>query len=394
MTSGAESRIIESMEQKIYFDHAATTPLDKRALEKMLPYFCETFGNADSPHALGRKAMGGVDEARDTLARLLHANKNEVYFTSGGTEADNWAFIGGARAKRKEGRTEVVLSAIEHHALLSAAQRLEREGFTVRYLPVNEGGMVEVNEIENAVSERTAIVALMAANNETGVLQPIADAEKIAHKYGALFFVDAVQYAPYMPIDVKETGVDLLALSAHKFYGPKGVGALYIRSGVRIEKLIGGGEQERGLRGGTLNVPAIVGMATAYALAREEMEENNRKLAALSRLFVSEMTAIDGVTRNGCGENALPSVVNLHIDGVENTSFLFNMDLHGVCLAAGSACASASVKPSHVLTAMGMNERDARESVRFSFGKNNTEEEVRQGVALAKAFIDKLREKK
>ncbi len=381
------------MDKKIYFDHAATTPLDKRVLEYMTPYFCESFGNADSPHAFGRKAMGGVDDARDTIARLIGAQKNEVYFTSGGTEADNWALIGGARAMKKTGRTEVVLSTIEHHALLSAAQRLEEEGFTVRYLPVNEGGMVEVNAIENALSERTAIVALMAANNETGVLQPIAEAEKLAHAKGALFFTDAVQYAPYKRIDVKAMNVDMLAFSAHKFYGPKGVGALYIKNGVRIEKLVGGGEQERGLRGGTLNVPAIVGMAKAYELACQEMEENGKKLAALSEKFVTELASVGGITRNGREDNALPSVVNLRLAGVENTSFLFNMDLNGVCLAAGSACASASVKPSHVLTAMGLREEAAKESVRFSFGKNNTEEEVARGAALAKAFIEKLRKK-
>ncbi len=381
------------MDKKIYFDHAATTPLDKRVLESMTPYLCETFGNADSPHAFGRSAMHGVDEARDTIARWIGAQKNEVYFTSGGTESDNWALIGGARAKKKEGRTEIVLSAIEHHALLSSARRLEEEGFTVRYLPVNEGGMVEVNEIENAVSEKTAIVALMAANNETGVLQPIGEGAKIAHAKGALFFTDAVQYAPYYPIDVKAMGVDLLAFSAHKFYGPKGVGMLYIKNGVRMEKLVGGGEQERGLRGGTLNVPAIVGMGKAYEIARREMEENTQKLSALSHLFLTELATVGGITRNGRGENALPSVVNLRIEGVENTAFLFNMDLKGVCLAAGSACASASVKPSHVLTAMGLFEEEARQCVRFSFGKDNTEAEILRGVALAKGFIEKLREK-
>ncbi len=382
------------MKKIIYFDNAATTPLDMRALEAMLPYLQENFGNPDSPHAYGRRAMRGVDDARDSIARLIHANKNEVYFTSGGTEADNWALMGGARAKKKEGRTEVVLSAIEHHALLSAAERLEKEGFTVRYLPVNEGGMVEASAIERAVSERTAIVALMAANNETGVLQPIEQGVEIAHKNGALFFTDTVQYAPYMPIDVKELNVDMLAFSSHKFYGPKGAGVLYIKNGVRIEKLIGGGEQERGLRGGTLNVPAIVGMAKAYALAREEMDENNRKLASISRLFLQQLSSVAGITRNGEVEKRLPSVVNLRFDGVENTAFLFNMDLQGVCLAAGSACASASVKPSHVLTAMGLDERKAKESVRFSFGKGNTEEEILLGAKYAKEFIEKLREKK
>ncbi len=379
------------MEQRIYFDYAATTPLHKKALEKMMPYLTDCFGNADSPHAHGRKTMGAVDDARDTIAKLIGANKNEVYFTSGGTEADNWALIGGALAKKKEGKNEVVISAIEHHALLSSAERLEKAGFVVRYLPVNEGGMVEPSEIEKAVNEHTAIVALMAANNETGVLQPIDKAQEIAHAHGALFFTDAVQYAPYRRIDVKKMNVDMLAFSGHKFFGPKGVGVLYIKNGVRIEKLVGGGEQERGLRGGTLNVPNIVGIATAYDIACQNMDENNQKVAALASLFMAKIAHVSGVKRNGCGDNALPSVLNLHFDGVENTSFLFNMDLRGVSLAAGSACASASVKPSHVLTAMGLSEKKAKESVRFSFGKDNTEEEILKGAALTAEFIEKLR---
>ena len=382
------------MENRIYFDNAATTPLDKRALDKMLPYLTECFGNADSPHAFGRKAMGAVDEARDTVASLINANKNEVYFTSGGTEADNWAVIGGAMAKRKEGRNEIVVSAIEHHAVLSAVERLEKAGFVLRYLPVNAGGMVEISDIENAVNEHTAIVILMAANNETGVLQPIKEAEKIAHKFGAFFFVDAVQYAPYKKIDVKEMNVDMLSFSAHKFHGPKGVGVLYVKNGVRIEKLVGGGEQERGLRGGTLNVAGIVGLATAYQITCQEMEETNAKLLAFKSLFMEKLACVDGITRNGTGDNALPSVLNLRFEGVENTSFLFNMDLHGVCLAAGSACASASVKPSHVLIAMGLTEREARQSVRFSFGKCNNEEEITRGAVLTAEFIKKLREGK
>ena len=379
------------MEQKIYFDHSATTPVDKRVAEKMLPYFTEIFGNADSPHAFGRASMRAVDEARDKIAQLINANPSEVYFTSGGTEADNWAMIGGAWAKRKEGKTEIVLSSIEHHALLSSAERLEKEGFTVRYLPVNEGGMVEPSSLEEAINEKTAIVCLMTANNETGVLQPIEKAEEIAHRNGALFFTDAVQYAPYMEIDVKKMKVDMLSFSSHKFYGPKGVGVLYIKSGVKVEKLVGGGEQERGMRGGTLNVPAIVGMAKAYEIACAEREEANEKLRMLSAKFLQELAPIAGITRNGAQDNALPCVLNLRFEGVENTAFLFNMDLNGVCLSAGSACASASVKPSHVLTAMGLTEKQAKESVRFSFGKNNTEEEILQGAKLTAKFIEKLR---
>ncbi len=378
------------MDERIYFDHAATTPLDKQVLEKMLPYFTDSFGNADSPHSFGRKAMAAVDSARDCLAELLNAKKNEVYFTSGGTESDNWALIGGARANRKQGKTRVVLSAIEHHALLSAAERLQKEGFEIVYLPVNKGGRVELNALQSAITEDTAIVAFMAANNETGVLQPVKEAAKIAKGKGALFFTDAVQAAPYMPIDVKEWGVDMLSLSAHKFYGPKGVGALYIRSGVKVEKLVGGGEQERGLRGGTVNVPSVVGMAVAYALARESMQKDNEKLAVLSRRFLRELDGLAGVVRNGDLE-ALPSVLNLRFEGVSNTALLYNLDLCGIAVAAGSACASASVKPSHVLTAMGLDERAAKESVRFSFGKNNTESQIVAGARRVAELVTKLR---
>ncbi|MBQ8322902.1 MAG: cysteine desulfurase [Clostridia bacterium] len=379
------------MKQTIYFDHAATTPLDRRVLEKMLPYFMENFGNADSPHAFGRKAMSAVDSARDKIAELINARKNEVYFTSGGTESDNWALLGGAYAKRREGKTHIVVSAIEHHAVLSAAERLEKEGFTVTYLPVNEGGRVETNALENAITPNTALVCLMAANNETGVLQPVGEAERLAHAVGALFFTDAVQLAPYAPVDVKKLNADMLAFSAHKFYGPKGVGVLYIKNGVKIEKLVGGGEQERGLRGGTVNVPAVVGLAEAYALARAETEETNAKLRRRKELFLKEISALDGVHINGDSENALPSVLNLRFDGVENTAFLYAMDLKGVCLAAGSACASASVKPSHVLTAMGLTEQQAKNSVRFSFGKNNTEAEILRGAELTKETVERLR---
>ena len=391
MTISAKSGIIITMNHAIYLDHAATTPLDQDVLEKMLPYFTEHFGNADSPHARGRKALAAVDEARDKIAALLGAKSNEVYFTSGGTEADNWAVLGGAYARRAEKRTHVVVSAIEHHAVLSAAQRLEKEGFSVTYLPVDKGGRVSLSDVAAAVSDKTALVAVMAANNETGVIQPVKEIGEIAKARGALFFSDAVQAAPYMPIDVNALGADMLAFSGHKFYGPKGIGALYIRGGVRVEKLVGGGEQERGLRGETVNVPSVVGFAAAYEKATADMAKNNAKLQTLSARFMREISSLAGVERNGNAENALPSVCNLRFKGVENTAFLYNMDLRGIALAAGSACASASVKPSHVLTAMGLTEREAKESVRFSFGKNNTEEEIVQSAKATAEVIERLR---
>lgn len=379
------------MENRIYLDHAATTPMDKEVFEYIAPYYTEFFGNADSPHAVGRKAMGAVDLARDTVAELICAKASEVYFTSGGTEADNWAILGGARAKRKEGKTQVIVSAIEHHAALFAAETLEKEGFEVVYLPVNSKGEVELCELEKVLSQNTALVAMMTANNETGVLQPVQEASRMAHAYDALFFTDAVQAAPYMEINVQEWGVDMLSFSGHKFYGPKGCGVLYIKSGVAVEKLVGGGEQERGLRGGTLNVPSVVALAKAYEKTVQGLSQSNEKLKALSALFMQEISVLDGVTRNGNSENALPSILNLRFAGVENTAFLYNMDLQGVCLAAGSACASASVKPSHVLTAMGLSEAQAKESVRFSLGRRNTEEEIKKAARLTVETVRRLR---
>ena len=376
---------------RIYFDHAATTPVDSEVLEKMIPYFCEKFGNADSPHAVGRKAMNAVDFARDKVAELLHAKPNEIYFTSGGTEADNWALISGAYAMREQGRDRVIISSIEHHAVLATAEKLEREGFKITRLPVNEKGEIQTEDLSAEIDEKTGLVAVMAANNETGVLQPVERLCQIAKDFGALFFTDAVQYAPYMPIDVKALGVDMLSLSSHKFYGPKGCGVLYIRGGVKTKGLIVGGEQERGLRGGTTNVPAVVGLAVALEKNTLDMQANNEKIRALRELFLREISTLDGVMINGDTEKSLPAVLNVRFKGVNNADFVYNMDLRGVSLAAGSACASASIKPSHVLTAMGLNETQARESVRFSFGKDNTAEEIVRGAELTKETVERLR---
>lgn len=375
--------------ERIYLDHAATTPLDNEILEKMLPYFTEEFGNPNSPHGAGRKAMAAVDNARDSLAELLNAKPSEIYFTSGGTEADNWALLGGAYAQRELGKTHVIVSSIEHHAVITAAQRLEKEGFSVTYLPVNEGGRVALNTLKAALRQDTGIVAVMLANNETGVLQDVQELAKIAHENGSVFFTDGVQAAPYIPLDVKALGVDMLSISGHKFYGPKGVGALYIKSGVKVWAHALGGEQERGLRGGTLNVPAIVGLSAAYKKNRDTMSATNEKLSKLHALFLKELSSLDGVTVNG--ENTLPAILNLRIEGVSNVDVLYKLDLCGVSAAAGSACASSSVLPSHVLTAMGLTEKEANECVRFSFGKNTTEEETVRAAAILKETVEKLR---
>ena len=374
----------------VYLDHAATTPLDVDVFEKIKPYLMQQFGNADSPHSFGRAAMTAVDKARDRLAELLNAKPSELYFTSGGTESDNWAVLGGAYAKAKEGKKHVLLSSIEHHAVLSAGERLLAQGFDVEYIPVNEGGMVELNAVKSRLRPDTALVGVMAVNNETGVVQPYREIAKLARQNGSLSFVDAVQAAPYMPIDVKAWGVDMLSISSHKFYGPKGVGALYIKSGVKVEKLVAGGEQERGMRGGTLNVAGVVGLSVAYEKAVATMQQNNEKITALKNSFLQQLSALDGWQLNGKGEIS-PSVLNLQIDGVENTALLYAMDLQGVAFAAGSACASASVKPSHVLLAMGLSDEQAKRSVRLSFGKNNTQDEIDRAAELFIQKVKKLR---
>ena len=378
----------ENAMERIYLDHAATTPLDKEILDKMLPYFTTEYGNADSPHAYGRAAMNAVDSARDKIAELLNAKPNEIYFTSGGTESDNWAIYGAAHAQKEKGKDHVILSAIEHHAAKAAGEKLEKEGFFVTYVLPNEGGMVELNAIKTAITDKTGLIAVMYVNNETGGIQPVKEIAALAKAINAVFFTDAVQAAPYLPLDVKALGVDMLSFSSHKIYGPKGCGALYIRSGVRVKGLIVGGEQERGLRGGTTNVPAVVGMAYAYGKTVLDMQENNEKIQRLRTLFLQEISDLDGVKINGEG---VPALLNLRFEGVNAVDLVYAADLKGVCIAAGSACASASIKPSHVLLAMGMDEKAAKESVRISLGKDNTEAEIRKAATEIKEIVRRLR---
>lgn len=379
------------MKNYVYLDNAATTPPDQEVLEEMLPFFQESFGNADSPHTAGRRAMVAVDAARDEVALALNAKPNEIYFTSGGTEADNWAILGGARAKKGEGRTHVLVSAIEHHAALYAAETLLKEGFEIEYIPVNDGGRVALNMVKQMLRPTTALVCVMRVNNETGVVQPIEEITKLAHEAGALMFTDCVQAAPHERIDVKKWGVDLLSLSSHKMHGPKGCGALYVKSGVKIEKLVGGGEQERGMRGGTLNVPAIVGFAAAIKKTVALLPKTHEKLTEWNTLFLEKIAELDGVTVSGEKEERIPAVLSLQVKGVENATLLYKADLQGLCIAAGSACAAASVKPSHVLLAMGKSEKEAKETVRISFGRQNTREEILQAAEIFKETVKSLR---
>ena len=377
--------------KRIYLDHAATTGLDATVLSKMAPYFSDIFGNANSQHSFGREAVRGVDEARDTIASLIGAKPNEIYFTSGGTEADNWAIRGAAHANRARGN-HLIVSAVEHPAMLTTARELEKEGFEVTLAPVDEFGTVDVAKLEESIRPETVFIGVMAANNEIGTLQPLAEISEIAQKHKILFFTDAVQAAGAIPLDVNAPRVDMMSISGHKFYGPKGVGALYIRSGVKTGKILTGGHQERGMRGGTTNVPGVVGMAEALRLAVAKLDENAAYISSLRDRFIARVQKeIPFVNLNGHPKNRLPSNANFSFRYVEGESLLFSLDLAGIAVSSGSACSSGSLEPSHVLLATGMSEGLAHGSLRFSFGRENTAEDVDYTVDKLKEIVVKLR---
>ncbi|PWM72224.1 MAG: cysteine desulfurase NifS [Bacillota bacterium] len=377
--------------RRIYFDHAATTPVRREVLEKMLPYFSEVFGNANSQHAYGRDAVKALDEARDTVARLINAKPSEIYFTSGGTEADNWALRGTARALKEKGK-HLIVSSVEHPAMLATAKQLEKDGYEVTYLPVDETGTVSPESVKNAVRDDTIFIGVMTANNEVGTVQPIREIAAIAKEKKIVMFTDAVQAAGVLKLDVKELGVDMMSFSGHKFYGPKGIGVLYIKSGVKIDPVMTGGHQERMKRGGTSNVPAIVGMAEAFRLANEEMEKNAAYVKALRDRFISGVEKrIPDVKLNGHRTNRLPANADFSFKYIEGESILFHLDLAGIAVSSGSACSSGSLEPSHVLLAMGVPEETAHGSIRFTFGTDNTEEEVDYAVNVLAETVEKLR---
>ncbi len=376
---------------KVYLDHAATTPCDGRVVQKMLPYFSDQFGNADSQHAFGREAAKHVAQARADIATAINCAANEIYFTASGTEADNWALKGGALARQSKGK-HVIISSIEHHAILNSADWLEKEGFKVTRLPVDETGIVRPEYLENAIDDQTSVVSVMYVNNEVGTIQPVKQLAEITHSRGALFHTDCVQAMPYLEVDVKKLDADMISMSAHKFYGPKGVGALYIRNGVKIDKLIHGGGQERSQRGGTTNTPAVVGMAEALKIAVAERQQNNAKIAALRDRFVQRVEKeIPYVRFNGNRQHRIPSVANFSFEFVEGEGILMLMDFNGIAVSSGSACSSGSLDPSHVLLAMGVPVEISHGSIRFSFGKDNTAEEVDYVVDKLKDTIQKLR---
>jgi cysteine desulfurase len=376
--------------RRIYLDHASTTPLDPRVLEAMVPYFSERFGNASSVHAFGQEARAAVDEARRVLARALGAQPSEVVFTSGATEADNWAILGVAWAMEERGR-HIITSAVEHHAILEPCRFLEERGWEVTYLPVDRYGRVDPEDVRRALRDETVLVSVMHANNEIGTLQPIAEIARICRERGVLVHTDATQSFGALPLHVDELGVDLLSASAHKRYGPKGVGLLYVRKGTRILPLMRGGSQERGRRAGTENVPGIVGFGRAIAIALEEREAEQARVRRLRDRLVEGLLRIPGAHLNGHPTERLPNNVNVSFEGTESETLLLNLDLAGIAASSGSACTAGSLEPSHVLRAIGLPEELARGSVRFTLGRWTTEEEVEEAIRATAEAVAQVR---
>lgn len=376
---------------RVYLDNSATTRLDDEVLKAMTPYFSEIYGNASSLHAFGREALEAVDKSRETIASLLGAYPNEIYFTSGGTESDNWALKGAAKAYGKYGK-HIVTTAIEHPAMMETCHKLEKEGFEVTYVGVNSEGLVDPEEIKKAVRDDTILVSVMFANNEMGAIQPIGEIGRFCREEGILFHTDAVQAAGTIKIDVKELNIDMLSLSAHKFHGPKGMGLLYLRNGVKIEKLIVGGHQERGNRAGTTNTPGIVGMAKALEIAVRDMEKNNEHMRKLRDYFIDRVEKeIPYCHLNGGRVHRLVNNANFSFDYIEGESILMVLDLNGIAVSSGSACSSGSLEPSHVILATGASMEQAHSSIRFSLGKETTKEEIDYTVETLKAAVEKLR---
>lgn len=365
----------------IYLDNAATTRMRPEVLEAMLPYLQDAFGNASAGYALARQAHGALDAAREQMRSALHAEKaREVYFTSGGTESDNWAIKGAALANRQKGR-HIVTTAVEHHAVLETCEALEREGFSVTYLRPDGEGRICLADIERAVRPDTVLVSVMWANNEVGTVNSVAEIGAFLRERGILFHVDAVQAVGHLPIDVVQAKIDLLSLSAHKFHGPKGVGALYIREGVRVADLMDGGAQERGRRAGTENVAGIVGMGEAMRLAEEELStEAARQSAIRDHMIRRVLLEVPGAVLNGSREHRLPGNVNLSVPGVRSEVTLFKMDMAGIACSGGSACTAGAIGASHVLLAMGLPDARVQSAIRFSFSRDTTREEVDAAV--------------
>lgn len=378
------------MKRYVYADNAATTQVLPEVVDAMLPMFIENFGNPSSLHEKGRDAKEILDDARERIAKTLGADASEIYFTASGTEADNWGIRGAAVRMQKKGRNHIVTSKIEHPAVLNTCRALERDGFSVSYVGVGEDGIVDLDELRSVVSEKTAVVAIMFANNEIGTIQPIEEITEIAHSVGAYMFTDAVQAVGNLPIDLSTLKVDMLALSGHKLHAPKGIGVLFIRRGVVINNHIEGGGQERRKRAGTENVPYIVGLAKAMEIAMENMAKLDRVEKMRDRL-IDGLTKIPYSRLNGHRTKRLPGTVNIGFEFIEGESLLLWLDIAGICASTGSACSSASLEPSHVLLAMGVPHEKAHGSLRLSISTETTDEDIDYIIETVTGVVEKLR---
>lgn len=375
----------------IYLDHNATTPLDPVVLEAMLPYLRDEFGNASSVHSPGQRARAAVDKARESVAALIGAKPSEIVFTSGGTEADNLAILGAVKASNAPNK-HVVTTLIEHHAILQTCQALEKEGVAVTCVPPNPSGLISAASVSHAIRPDTVLISVMHANNELGTIQPVEEVARIAREAKILFHVDAVQSAGKLPIDVRAIGADLLSLSAHKIYGPKGIGALYVRSGSRIEPVFRGGQHERALRPGTENVAGIVGMGKAAELAQQHIAEDAARVAALRDRFESALRdVIEGIRVNGDLLSRVCNTTNITVPGASGESLVIALDLQGLAGSTGAACSSGAIEPSHVLLAIGLSDSDARSSIRFSLGRTTTSAEIERAIAVIPGVVERLR---
>ena len=376
---------------QVYADNAATTKMSRTAIEAMLPYMDEIYGNPSSLHSVGQRAAEALQSAREAVAQCLNCTPREIYFTSGGSEADNQAILSAARIGERKGKKHIISTAFEHHAVLHTLKKLEKEGFEVELLPVGPIGTVTAQQVADAIREDTCLVTVMYANNEIGSILPIAEIGAVCRERGVLFHTDAVQAAGHLPIDVQTQKVDMLSLSAHKFHGPKGIGVLYARKGIVLTSLIEGGAQERGKRAGTENIPAIMGMAAALREALDHMEENAQKVSALRDKLIAGLSEIPHCALNGDPVNRLPGNVSFCFEGIEGESLLLLLDAKGICASSGSACTSGSLDPSHVLLAIGRPHEVAHGSLRLSLCEWNTEEEMDHILAEVPQIVEYLR---
>ena len=375
----------------VYLDYNATTPVDPAVLDAMLPYFARNFGNAGSVHSAGQRGRAAVDAARESVAALLGAKPSEIVFTSGGTESDNLALFGAVAASEKA-RKHIITTTIEHHAVLNVCRELEKQGVEFTFVPVGGQGVVAPDDIRRVLRPETILISVMHANNETGAIQPVEEIGRIAAEAGVLFHCDAVQSAGKLSLDVSRLGVSLLSISAHKMYGPKGVGALYVRSGVSIEPLLHGGRQERDRRPGTENVPGIVGLGKAAELARQSLADDASRIRALrDRLEESLLEKIPGARVNGDTSRRVPNTSNLLFPGAAGESLVIALDLEGIACSTGAACSSGSIEPSHVLLMAGLSDEDARSSLRFSVGRPTSTEEIDRAISVVPSAVERLR---